>query len=229
MSQLTASAKLFGTTTLDERQAALARKTYALLTLGVGGAIVGGHLGSQSLALAQIFSRPVGWLVALVLINVVPRLALWAAGRSAPLALAMLVLDGLLAGLVLAPLLLVARYAAPGVLTASLGVTLAVFIAITGYVMMARRRFCAPVGLMTGLFVGIVGAMVLNALLHIGLPGVMIAAGIGALGVLMLVHATSDVLNNPDFDNPIAGALMLFGGLFNIFVAVLNVLLRLRK
>lgn len=228
MSQLSASAKLFGTTTLDERQAAVARKTYALLGLGVSSAVLGGYLGTQSLALAQFFSSIGGWIFALVMINVVPRLALWAADKRPPLAIAMLALDGFLSGLVLTPVLFIAAHTAPGVVPAALGVTSAMFLGVTGYMMVARRRFSAPVGLMTGLSVSILAAMLLNSFLHIGAFGMLISLGVGVLGVFMLVYATSDVLNNPDFDHPVAGALMLFAALFNIFVSVLNLLLRSR-
>jgi FtsH-binding integral membrane protein len=65
--------------------------------------------------------------------------------------------------------------------------------------------------------------------LNIGFLGILIAAGIGIFGVFILVYATSDVLNNPDADSPIPGALTLFAGLFNVFVAVLNILLRLNR
>ena len=41
----------------------------------------------------------------------------------------------------------------------------------------------------------------------------------------ILVNATSQVLNNPEYDEPVAGALMLFAGLFNVFVAILHLLL----
>lgn len=229
MSQLSASAKLFGTTTLNERQAAVARKTYALLSISLGGAFFGGYLGTHSVGLAQFFGSIGGWIFALVMINVVPRIALWAANKSEPLGIAMLGLDGFLSGLVLSPILFVAHYRAPGVLPAALGVTAAMFVAVTGYVMVARRRFSAPVGLMTGLIVSIFAAMLLNMFLGIGLLGMLISVAIGVLGVFMLVAATSDVLNNPDFDRPVAGALMLFAALFNIFVAVLNILLRSRN
>ena len=46
------------------------------------------------------------------------------------------------------------------------------------------------------------------------------------MGVCILVYATSDVLNNPQADSPIPGALILFAGLFNVFVSILNLLLR---
>jgi FtsH-binding integral membrane protein len=39
------------------------------------------------------------------------------------------------------------------------------------------------------------------------------------------VNATSQVLNNPEYDEPTMGALMLFAGLFNVFVAIIHLLL----
>lgn len=50
--------------------------------------------------------------------------------------------------------------------------------------------------------------------------------GYPLFGVLNLVYTTSNILHNPEADSPIAGALMLFAGLFNVFVAALDILLR---
>ena len=79
---------------------------------------------------------------------------------------------------------------------------------------------------MTGIFFSIIGVLVLNAFLQIGFLGMLIAGVIGIFGVFILVYATSDVLNNPEIDSPIPGALMLFAGLFHVFVAAINLLLR---
>jgi FtsH-binding integral membrane protein len=80
-----------------------------------------------------------------------------------------------------------------------------------------------------GISVSIIAAMVLNAFLNIGVLGILIAAGIGVMGVCILVYSTSQVLHNPLADSPIPGALMLFAGLFNVFVAILNILMRLNR
>jgi FtsH-binding integral membrane protein len=56
--------------------------------------------------------------------------------------------------------------------------------------------------------------------------GILISFGIGAFGVFILVFSTSGVLRTADADSPIPGALMLFAGVFNVFVATLNILLR---
>jgi FtsH-binding integral membrane protein len=92
--------------------------------------------------------------------------------------------------------------------------------------MSTPRTFSAPRGLMTGLFFALIGTMVLNSFLHIGMLGILIGLGIGALGVFTLVYSTSAILRTPEADTPIPGALMLFAGVFNVFVAALNILLR---
>jgi FtsH-binding integral membrane protein len=107
--------------------------------------------------------------------------------------------------------------------------TVIVFGAITLFVMSSGRTFSAPRGLMLGISISIVAAIVINAFLNIGLLGILIAAGIGILGVCILVYASSEVLNNPEADSPIPGALILFAGLFNVFVAILNILLRTQR
>lgn len=80
---------------------------------------------------------------------------------------------------------------------------------------------------MLGLFVAVSAAAVLNMFLNIGWVGMLISAGVGIMGVFGLVYSTSGVLRSSDSDSPIPGALALFAGLFNVFVATLNILLRL--
>ena len=91
--------------------------------------------------------------------------------------------------------------------------------------MTTRKTFSAPRGLMTGVIFSLIGTIILNGFLQIGVFGLLIAVGIGIFGVFILIYATSEVLNNPEADSPIPGALMLFAGLFNIFVAAINLLL----
>ena len=124
-----------------------------------------------------------------------------------------------------APILYFASTYAEGVVTGALGITGAVFLAVTLVVMATKSRFSAPRGLMFGIMAGVVGAIILGFFVQMTWLSVLISLGIGVLGVVALVHATSEVLNNPEFEEPVAGALMLFGGLFNVFVAVLHLLL----
>jgi modulator of FtsH protease len=156
----------------------------------------------------------------------VPRIAL-AVRHNPVLGISALAVDGFISGIAISPLLYVARLVAPDLILAALGITAVVFIGVTGYVMVSGRTFSAPRGLMVGLFFSIMGAMILNAFLNIGVLGILISFGIGIFGVCILVYSTSDVLHTPDADSAIPGALMLFAGVFNVFVATLNILLRL--
>lgn len=219
---------LFGTTPLEGTQAALIKKTYALLTVSLVTAVGGGYIGATSLPLVQFFASPIGWLMAMIMINAVPRIALWASTKNPTLAMLALAADGFLSGIALAPLLWLATYMAPDghLIPAALGVTGAVFVSVTGYMLTTKQVFSAPRGLMTGMFFALIAAMGLNMFLGLSALATVISIGIGIFGVLMLVYATSTVLKDPEYDNPIQGALMLFAALFNIFVSALRLMMR---
>lgn len=216
--------KLSASTPLTQQGAAVIKQTYLLFGLSVCAALVGGYIGATSETLARFFSGWLGWIAAMLLLNLVPRLAM--SVRYSPLGLPALIFDGFVSGIALSPILWVARTLAPNMIVAALGITAFVFIGITVYVMTTSRQFSAPRGLMTGIFFSIIGAVILNSFLHIGFLGVLIAFGIGMMGVFTLVYSTSNVLRSPDADSPIPGALMLLSGVFNVFVAALNILLR---
>jgi modulator of FtsH protease len=218
---------LFASTPLTATRADTIRKTYMLLGLAVAGALCGGYLGAQSDALADLFTGWIGWILAMLLLNLIPRVAM-AARHNPVLGVTALLVDGFVSGVVLAPILRLASRYSPGTTGVAMLMTLVVFGAVTLFVMTSGRTFSAPRGLMLGIAVSIVAAMVLNAFLNIGVLGMLIAAGIGILGVCILVYATSEVLHNPQADSPIPGALMLFAGLFNVFVAILNILLQVQ-
>jgi modulator of FtsH protease len=218
--------RLSTTTVLTEQQAAAIKQTYALFGIAVIAAMVGGYIGATTQAIVQFFSSWIGWIVAMIGLNTVPRIAMSARGNPA-LGTAALVFDGFFAGLCLAPLLWVASMEAPVMILAALGITAMVFIGITGYVFVSGKTFSAPRGLMVGIFVSIIGAMVLNAFMNIGFIGILIAVGIGAIGVIALISSTSAILQTADSEMAVAGALALFAGVFNIFVATLNIMLRL--
>lgn len=217
---------LTATTPLSAHRAAVIKQTYLLFGLSVFSALAGGYIGATSETMVRVFSGWVGWIFALVLLNVVPRVAI-AARHNPVLGISALVFDGFISGIAISPLLFIAASVAPALIFAALGITAFVFLGVTGYVMTSGRTFSAPRGLMTGLFFALLGAMVLNGFLHIGMLGILISFGVGALGVFILVYSTSSVLSTPDADSPIPGALMLFAGVFNIFVAALNILLRI--
>ena len=218
--------KLTCTINLTGERAAVIKQTYVLFGVSVAAALAGGYIGATSETMVRLFSNWIGWILAILLLNVVPRIAI-AVRHNPVLGVAALVFDGFFAGLAISPLLYVATLVAPTLIVASLAITGFVFLGVTGYVMTSGRTFSAPRGLMTGLFFSIIGAVVLNSFLNIGFLGILISFAVGAFGVFVLVFSTSTVLNTPDADSPIPGALMLFAGVFNVFVATLNILLRL--
>ncbi len=217
--------KLNGTTVLTAQGATVIKQTYLLLGLAVFSAIAGGYVGATSETLARFFRGWIGWIAAMLLLNLVPRIAI-AVRHNHQLGVAALVFDGFISGIALSPLLWVARLVAPSLIFDALFITGFVFVGITLYVMSTRRSFSAPRGLMTGIFFSVIGGIILNSFFHIGFAGILISIGIGVLGVFTIVYSTSGVLRSPDADSPIPGALMLFAGVFNVFVATLNILLR---
>jgi modulator of FtsH protease len=217
---------LTATTTLSAHRAAVIKQTYVLFGLSVFSALGGGYIGATSETMVRLFSGWLGWIFALVLLNVVPRIAI-AVRHNPVLGVSALVFDGFISGIAISPLLYIAALQAPGLILAALAITAFVFLGVTGYVMTSGRTFSAPRGLMAGLFFALIGAMILNGFLNIGVLGILISFGVGAMGVFILVYSTSMVLSTPDADSPIPGALMLFAGVFNIFVAALNILLRI--
>jgi modulator of FtsH protease len=218
--------KLSATTRLTSSQAAVVKQTYMLFGVAVFCALIGGYIGGTSETMARFFSGWLGWIIAIVALNAIPYIAM-ACRHNPLLGTGALVFDGFFSGLVLSPLLWVASQVNPTLIVAALAITGIVFVGITGYVFMSGLTFSAPRGLMIGMFFAITGAVILNSFMNIGVLGILISVGIGAMGVISLVSSTSGVLNSPDADSPIPGALALFAGVFNIFVAVLNILLRL--
>jgi modulator of FtsH protease len=218
--------EISGTTTLSNTQASVIKQTYFLLAVAVFCAMAGGYIGSTSETVLRFLTSKIGFIVALVLLNVVPWIAM-ACRHNPVLGVTALVADGFIAGLVLSPLLYFAGRGAPDMILVAFLITGAVFAAVTGYIFTSKREFSAPKGLMIGLFAAVTAAVVLNMFMNIGWLGVLISAGIGIIGVFGLVFSTSGVLRSADSDSPIPGALALFAGLFNIFNAVLNLLLRL--
>src|SRR6185312_9555657 len=186
---MTVTENLFGTIALSPVRASAIKKTYLLLGLAVAGALAGGYLGAQSNALANLFTGWIGWILAMLLLNAIPRVAIAVRHNPSP-GLTALIADGFVSGLVLAPILRIASLYAPGTIQIAMVMTLLVFAATTLFVMSSGRTFSAPRGLMLGIFISVLAAMALNAFLNIGFLGILIAAGIGVMGVFILVYAT---------------------------------------
>ncbi len=223
---MTFTDKLSTNLTLSPAQASVIKQTYGLFGVAVFCALLGGYVGGTSETMARFFSGWLGWIIAIVGLNAIPYIAM-ACRHNPLLGTGALVFDGFLSGLVLSPLLWVASQVNAALIVAALGITGIVFLAVTAFIFLSGQRYSAPRGMMIGMFFAIMGAVVLNSFLNIGLLGILISAGIGIMGVVALVTSTSAVLSSPDSDSPIPGALALFAGVFNIFVAALNILLRL--
>ena len=132
--------RLSATTVLTGSQAAVIRQTYALFGVAVIAAMVGGYVGATTESIVRFFSTWMGWIVAMIGLNAVPRIAMSARGNPA-LGTAALVFDGFFAGICLAPLLWFASLKAPVMIVAALGITAIVFLAITGYIFLSGRAF----------------------------------------------------------------------------------------
>ncbi len=222
--QMSLGQSLFGSVQLDELHSRAIKKTYLLLSLAVFAGIGGGFVGSNSPALIKFFSGWVGWIVAMVALNAIPYIAM--ACRNNPfLGTLAITADGFIAGLILAPILYIANHVAPNVVPMAGMLTLVIFMGVTASVMFIGKVYSAPRALMIGLFVSVIGVVVLNMFITSSILTLVISLAIGIIGVLVLVQATSQVLNNPEFNEPVMGAVMLFSGLFNIFVALLHILL----
>jgi len=222
--QPSALQKLTGTIELTAGQAAVIKQTYVLFGVSIFCALVGGYIGATTPVLVHFFSSGVGWIVAMVLLNAVPYIAM-AARNNPVLGVTALVADGFVSGIAMSPLLWAASMVDQKLILMALAVAACVFLGVTGYVMISGHSFSAPRGLMSGLFFAAVAIMLLNNFLHVGALGVLVCLCSGALGVCILVYSTSSVLRSPDGASPIPGALSLFAGMFNVFVAALNILL----
>jgi FtsH-binding integral membrane protein len=209
-----------------EGRSATLKMTYILLGVSVLFAIAGGYIGSQTELLVQFFSTWFGWIVAILLLNAVPMIAR-SCIHSTGLGLFALAADGFLSGIVISPILWLARQIDPEIIVAVGGFTAIVFAAVTIYVFTLKKEFSAPRVIGAGIFLSLIAATGLNFFLNIGILAVVLSAGLAIFGIFILVINTSRVLNNPEATGAIPGALLLFAGLFNVFVGTLNIVLRI--
>ena len=221
----------------NQQQAQVIQETYRLLAIAVFSAMASCWLASRSVAvvsgMVNLMYSPFGWILLMVGLNAVPRMALKAARNSSRNVAMVLAGYGAFAGLVLSPLVFLAMMKSgmgtntPNTVQAALVITAAVFLGISGYIYQSGNSFNYGKGLGVGLAWALIAAIPLNAfMLHSGPMGLVILLGMGLLGTLQLLWATSKVLRDPEFKDPASGALMLFAGLFNIFQVVLSLLNR---
>jgi FtsH-binding integral membrane protein len=209
--------------------------TYLYLSVAVVGAMAGAWFGAHSEAyISMVFSA--GWLFFIPMffvLNMVPALALRVAEQAPRFAIPALAFDGVISGLALAPLVFVglalsgqdAGGSGGNLVSTAVVVTGAIFAAITAYVHLNKSQFVASSAVMWGLFGFALVAMPINMMIQSSIFSMVISLVIGILGAVQLASATSTIVSNPNFNSPAAGALMLFAGLFNMFQAILHLLI----
>lgn len=206
--------------------------TYRLLAVAVFCAMASAWWASRTLPVIHFLMTGPGLILSLVAINAVPVIAVRMLGGGAKAGTIVLALDGLLSGLALSPLvylaLRVSGYGeqAPDLVQAALLITAAAFLGVTAYVHTSGVNFKWSGGLFTGLFFSALGLMAIGYFFPVGSLFTYLLLGVvGALAVVQLLYGTSKVLNDPQFNDPISGALILFAGIFNLFQVVLSLLL----
>lgn len=213
------------------------QETYRLLAIAVFSAMAAAWLACRYLPLVQFMASGPGWIVAMLGLNMVPRMALSAARdnkRNIALALAGY---GAFAGACISPLIFVAMMLsgvgteAPNLVQGALVITAVVFLGISGYVYQSGANFSFLKGICTGLFYSLLVAIPVNAYMldGSGFGHLAILFGVGALGTMQLLWATSTVLRDPEYKTPAYGALALFAGLFNLFQVILSLMMRSRR
>ncbi len=230
--------KFFGSHELATHKSKMIRETYLLLSVAVSAAMLGGWIsggrGEASLPFVKFFLSGGGLLTSLFFIWVIPHIALLVARTMPRLAVLALAVDGFLSGMVLGPLVYLGMLSSHlgdaedcvNLVHAALVITAAVFGAITFYVFSSPKYFKAPQGLLWGCFAAItVGIFANYFLIHSGVINTLLTIGIGCFGAATLVYSTSDIIHDPEYDNPAYGALCLFASLFNIFQSVLYLLI----
>ena len=170
--------KLWGQTALEPARAAIIKKAYLLLGLAVASGISGAFVGVNTPLIVELFSGWKGLILMIVVLNVMPRIAL-AARHNPVFGVSALIGNGFAAGLILAPALQFASSIAADIVEAALILSAVVFSAVTLNVMTTNKIYSARHGLMVGIGFGVLGAIVLNFFLNIGVLGILIAATIG--------------------------------------------------
>lgn len=209
-------------------------QTYLFLSVAVAGAMGGAWLGAHWEGyLKTVFSSGILFFIGMMFIlNMVPNIALRVAENSPRLAIPALGVSGFVSGLALAPLVFIGLYyssADPSqggnLVSTAVIVTGSIFAAITAYVHLNKTEFKASGAMMWGMFGFAAIVIPVNMMLQSSVLSIVVSLVIGLLGAYQLATATSAIVNDPNFRSPAAGALILFAGLFNLFQAVLSLLL----
>ena len=228
-----------GGATIPDRQEARRRTqmlhtTYLYLAVGVAGCMAGAYTGANSEAFLNIMfgGGMLMWLAIMVVLNFVPVVALKVAESAPRFAVPALAVDGFVSGLVLSPMVFLGLHMSgagveggTNLVSTACVVTGAVFAAITAYVHMNKTEFKMGPAVGAGIFGFACVAIPLNMFMQSSILSLVISGAIGLLGAYQVAKTTSGLVNDPNFNSPARGALMLFAGVFNMFQAILSILL----
>lgn len=217
----------------SRRRTQMLHTTYLYLSVAVVAAMAGAWFGAHSEAyLRLVFSAGMWFFIPMLFIlNMVPMMALRVAEKAPRLAIPALAFDGLISGLALAPLVFIGLYVSnaqtdgSNLVSTAVVVTGAIFAAITAYVHLNKTEFKVSGAVMWALFGFAIVCVPVNFFLQSSLLSMVVSGVIGIFGAIQLAMATSTIVTNPQFNSPAAGALMLFAGLFNLFQAILHLLI----
>lgn len=214
------------------RRQSMIHTTYLYLSVAVFACMAGAYWGSHSEAFLKfMLGSSLIWIGSLFVLNFVPVMALKVAENNPRMAVPALAVDGFISGLCLAPLVFVGLYYSGAstdggnLVSTAIVVTGAMFAAITAYVHINKTQFKMMPAIGWGLFGFAVVAIPANMFMQSSIFSLIISGVVGALGIYQLASTTSMIVNNRHFNSPAAGALMLFAGVFNLFQAVLSLLI----
>ena len=220
----------------NNQKAEVIRETYRLLAIGVFAAMAACWVACHFLPLVQFMVTLPGLMLAMFGLNLIPGMALSAARNSPRNAAMLLAWQGAFAGVCTSPLVFVgmkmsgAGTDAPNMVQSALVITAAVFLGISGYIYQSGNEFTYGKGFGAGLAWTLFASCAMTWFFPVSSSmSLFILIGIGVLGTLQLLWATSSVLRDPEFRDPAYGALMLFAGLFNLFQVILSLLIRSRR
>jgi modulator of FtsH protease len=228
-----------GGATIPDRSEQLRRQnmlntTYLYLAVAVAACMGAAWWGSHTESFLRIFFEGGAfmWIGVMVVLNFVPVMALKVAEKTPRLAVPALALDGAVAGLALAPLVFIGLHLSgagaengQNLVSTACVVTGAIFAAITAYIHL-NKTVIQPKGMiMAGMFGFAIVVIPLNMFMQSSLLSLVVSGVVGLMGAYQIAVTTSRIVNDRNFNSPAAGALILFAGVFNLFQAILHLLI----
>lgn len=205
------------------------RKAYSWFAASIVLTFVGGWLGARVDGWLNLFQDWPGWIAAAAALYAIPIVAAAArtasAGYSWP-AIAALLGNAFLSGILMAPFVRVANAFSASVVAQSSAVTAIVFAAVSGYILSRNRTLPVRRALLFGIATTAVATLLSALILGFHWLSFPLAIVAGAVGVLILMHAIADLLHRTPHTGPVDGALLLFAGTCNVAFSLTQIGLR---